>query len=408
VVCLLQGPSFVASLKPPRDVGSDFFQDWASARNYLAGLPLYASHRQTIERHLGYSLASSGADGVQVDIDINAHPPTSVLLALPLAGLDYPEATLVWNLLSLGALGVSLWLIARQLRIAVSLWSLAPLVTLLLICNPFRQQVLQGQFNLILLLLLTATWVADRSERAALAGIWLGMATVVKLFPGFLLLYFAVRRQWKVLLSAALTMIALTALTAAVFGLQTYRSYVAEILPQVEQFRSSWVNASLPGFWIKLFDPATATERVEPLWRSSRLAQIGAALSGVVVSILVAQRALRARTRRDKDLAFGLAVVGMLLVSPVTWDHYFLLLILPGLLLWLELPPSNLLRAALMVVIAVLCTHPALFWNTWIPGGFGKGMATPWQALLVLSLQCYALVALFVLMFKVSCVKGMA
>ena len=77
LVCGLQGIDFVHSLRPPRTRGVDLFQDWASARNLLTGLPVYSSHRETIERYLGYRAAE-----VNIDIDVNAHPPSSILLVL--------------------------------------------------------------------------------------------------------------------------------------------------------------------------------------------------------------------------------------------------------------------------------------------------------------------------------------
>jgi hypothetical protein len=361
----------------------------------MAGLPVYTNHREAVERHLGYRVTHGGEDGVRVDYELNAHPPTAVLLALPLAVFDYPEATLVWNLLSLGALAASLRLVARELRIPTSTWSLVPLTALLLICSPFRQQVMQGQFNLVLLLLLTSAWAAERAGKDAWAGVWLGAATALKLFPALLLLYFAARRRGKALASAALTTAALTGLTAAVLGAPAYRSYVAEVLPRVESFRSNWDNASLPGLWAKLLDPARGQERVIPLWRDPALARAGSALSCAVVLLVVTVKDWRARTRAEQDLAFGLTITAMLLVSPVTWDHYFLLLLLPVAMLWLWLPPANLVRAALMGVIGVLCIHPGLLWDAWIPGGSRKGTAGPVQTLLVLSVQCYALLALF-------------
>ena len=48
----------------------------------------------------------------------------------------------------------------------------------------------------------------------------------------------------------------------------------------------------------------------------------------------------RARRGLDRDRAFAAAVVGMLLSSPVAWPHYFLLLLLPGGLLWTRLEPG--------------------------------------------------------------------
>src|SRR5262245_1765453 len=50
VVCFLAGPGFLRSLRPARDVGIDFFQEWSSAKNALSGLPIYGNHVEAAER----------------------------------------------------------------------------------------------------------------------------------------------------------------------------------------------------------------------------------------------------------------------------------------------------------------------------------------------------------------------
>ena len=58
---------------------------------------------------------------------MNVHPPTSVLQAIPLQGLNHWNAFWVWNLISLGPLAVSLWLVVRGLGINFLGWSLLPI-----------------------------------------------------------------------------------------------------------------------------------------------------------------------------------------------------------------------------------------------------------------------------------------
>src|SRR5207249_805145 len=128
---------FIHSLRPRMDQWTDFFQLWASARNVLNGLPVYEDHKVMIERYLGYRPKPDD----QVMIERSSQTPTAVLLALPFAGLPYPDATLAWNLVSLMALAASLWLVARELHMRLAPWSVFPLVTLLLTCHPFRSQM---------------------------------------------------------------------------------------------------------------------------------------------------------------------------------------------------------------------------------------------------------------------------
>jgi alpha-1,2-mannosyltransferase len=388
----LQGPDFVRSLRPRRTIGVDLFQDWASARNLLNGLPVYSSHRETIERYLGYR-----AGEVRIDIDVNAHPPTSILLVLPFARLDYPDAVVAWNMASLAAFALSLWIVARQLRVGFYRWSVFPLITVLLICSPFREQMTQGQLNLVLLLLLTGTWAADRSGRPWLAGALLGAVTAIKLFPGFVFIYFLIRRRWAVIVAGIASCVLLTALTVAVMGVDTFRGYIVDAMPQVQRLQSSWINVSIPGFWVRLFDPQNPLDRVQPLWRSPMLARLATWASGLLVVVVLGVVIRRARTRPEQDRAFGLTVTSMLLVSPITWHHYFLLLLLPVTLLWLALPSTGSARAVFLLLFCVLfLVNPLQLADAFVPGGYANGTAFPIHTLTVLSLQCYALIGLFV------------
>lgn len=396
-VGIFQGPTFIRSLRPARDNGVDFFQEWASARNLFEGLPIYGNLGDAVQRHLGLAVGSSDQAGVRVVVEVNAHPPTSVLLTAPFALLDYPDAVLAWNLVSLALLVPTVWMISRALGYRFVWWHALPLITLLLLCNPLRQQVYLGQFNLVLLFLLTAAWAADRSERPWLAGALLGTATAVKLFPGFLFLYFALSRRWRTVAAGLITLAALTAGTALVTGAAVYREYFQDVLPQVERSQSGWTNVSLMGFWKKLFDPATALEHVEPLWRSPLIARVGAMLSGLVVVLVLARVVRRGRTRPLQDWAYGLALTAMLLVSPICWDHYFIMLLLPLALLASNLPTSSGLRVLFAVVVAVLWLNPELSYDLFIPGGHANGIATPFLTLTVLALPTYALASLFVL-----------
>ena len=91
----------------------------------------------------------------------------------------------------------------------------------------------------------------------------------------------------------------------------------------------------------------------------------------------------------------------MLLVSPITWDHYFLLLLLPLALLWKNLPSSAPGRWTFLVILALMwCSRwriqrlPDLL--------LGRDFAMPSgpvYTLTVVSAHFYALAGLFGLVF---------
>jgi hypothetical protein len=401
------GRPFLDSVRPQSMGINDFFQEWSSARNWAVGAPLYGSQEEALHRHLaGRGVNNNDSHSRRDFNEVNAHPPTSILLALPLAHLNYLDARFVWNIVSLAFLALSLWLVVRHLPVAWSPWSVCPLVALLLICSPFQQQIAQGQLNLVLLALITGAWAAARSGHPRSAGGLIGAAAAIKLFPAFLFAYFAVRRQWRAVVTGLVVLALLSTVTVTVLGPDSYRDYVQQSMPALQKHWNSWPNASILGFWSKLFGVNNPRSRVEPLWSNPSLALGGAAACCAVVGALLWWALRRARTVVELDLAFGLTVIAMLLVSPLTWDHYFLLLLVPLAVLWRELPRSGLARNAFRAILVLLWVPPLLLYKRFIPGDWLSGTATPWHSLLVLSLQFYALVGLFVLGIVVLALSG--
>lgn len=392
-VALLRGPTLVHNFRPPHEFVTDFFQEYASARNRVEGLPVYTNHLVTIPRYLGTSTERN-----RPLVVINAHPPTSVLLAIPFARLDFDRAFFWWNVSSLVLFASSGLLILRQLGVPITEWPVAPAVVLVMFSDPFLEQIHLGQLNMVLLLLVTGAWAAERSGRPWSAGVLLGAAAAVKIFPGFLLVYFAIRGRWRVVVGGAISAVALTALTAAVLGPGTYVAYVRDVLPQVHWFRVGWNNTSLAGFWSRLFDPAPErlrnASRTVPLWYSPALAHAATAASDLAVVAVVAWAARRVRTRSGEDLAFGLVMTAMLLVSPITWEHYFLLLLPPLAVRLADPPPSAPERAVLAAALACLWVSPALVWSV---AGLGGRVARPVDSLTVLAVHTYALLGLLLL-----------
>jgi hypothetical protein len=386
LLLVLQGERFRRNLQPAPDRPLDFFQEWASARNLVNGLPVYTPHVVTIPRYLGQPAQCDERSFIEV----NAHPPSCVFLALPLAWLDYSDAQLVWNLLSLATLALSSLIVVRQLGIRYSDW--APfLVAALLSSHPLHQQLIQGQLTLLVLLLITCVWAAARSGRCYTAGAFLAAATTIKLFPAFLFLYFVARRQWKIVWAGLLWLGGLSLATAAAVGPQTYTSYVFEVLPRVAQWSGTAGESSLPALWGMLFDPGSKDHILTPLVRSPAVAWFGSLLSCSLLIGVSAWNVARCPPRTAVDQAFGLMVSAMVLIWPLSCDHYSLILLLPMALHWAGLPATGPCRLAFWLVAAVLWFKPGAF----LPPG--STPVAPWYAVTLLSVYLYARLGLLVL-----------
>ena len=135
------------------------------------------------------------------------------------------------------------------------------------------------------------------------------------------------------------------------------------------------------------------------------LAKLASGIVCLAVTAGYIRRTWQADSAARRDMAFGLGIVAMLLVSPITWDHYFLLLALPLAILWAQRPASTPSQAFLLTMIVVLgIVNPKWIWDATIVGD-GElvflpdqiaSVAQPWQTLTLISYQFYALFALFV------------
>ena len=374
----------------------DFAQEWLSARNYFSGISIYTNQLETLPLHLGQHYHPSR----DIVLEWNAHPPASVLVSLPLAALNYSSALLLWNLLSLAALVASIYLLARELRLRLTAWACLPIATLILLATymgPLRAQLEQGQWNLILVLLLTGTWTTSRAQRYGLAGVLLGLATALKLFPGLLIVVFLLQRRWRLVACATAVVLGMNLLTVLVFGLETYHSYLFTVMPHLERFRSFGSGISLKMFWCRLLNPADG-DRVTPFLHAPQLAGSFFALSSLLLLAGLTLLSWVARSRKDRDGVFALGLVTMVLVSPVAWDHYILLLLPAVLILGVNLPLIGLARWGYRLLIGCLHLHPHVYLALFVCDprqDLTRIHLSSWQALGVLSLYTYFLLALF-------------
>lgn len=341
------GPEYARAMRPRPFPNPDFFQDWASARNHWIGLPVYAPHTATIPLYLGRQAA-----GVECEAPYNAHPPASVLPTLPLARLNFSDAMLAWNLMSLAALAAGLAGLVAGLKMPRH-W-LPPALVLLPLGLPVYGNLQQGQLTPLLFAMVVAAWALDRTGRPAAAGLFIGTAAALKLFPAYLVIVFAVRRSWRALFAAAAAFAAWNLAAVAVLGWEPYRDYLRVVLHQQELVRSWACNLSIAGSWHKLFDPAAEVALAPCLWHSPALARCGIAASDLAITAFVATAVHRARTLEQRDLAFATAVSAMLLVSPVTWDVSMLFLLLPIAVLARAAGASRGMAVALLLVFVVV------------------------------------------------------
>ena len=400
VLMAARGREFLASINPPAEFTGDFVQDWVSARNYQTGHPVYEDTREGYRRHAGPDTPAPFL------LPRNAHPPGSVVAVLPLAWLPFPNARLAWNLITLGLFVAAVGLVVWELGVRGWGPAVLPAIAVGVVCAPLQLQLQLGNFGTLLAALLAGAWVADRRGWTGLAGTLVGIAAGLKLFPAFLLIYFTATRRWKAVAGFAVGFLGLNAIALGLFGVDAFRVYAIDIAPLIAtENESSWMNASLVGFWMRLFGP-TPSHGILPLAHAPEVGRALVVLSQVVVAVIVGWIAWRSRTPLARDRAFAVATAGMLLVGPLAWSHTFLLLLVPLGVLAVRLPAGGLRWVFLACLAAI-----------WLPANYPAQMVigaeqaqlmlgdqhtplSPIMNLTIASVLTYALLGVFVLTLR--------
>ena len=393
LACMLFGPGFVSAITPAGGQIFDFFKEWAAVRNRQAEIPVYSNQRIAVERHLGITLA----DNPGFFDEYNTHPPSANLIAVPFASMSYRDAHRAWNLLSLIFLAATIWLIGWQVETPNGLAGYLVAMSALLVCDPLRQSLFQGQPNLLLGLLISGAWVADRRDRVGLAGALLAVASVIKIYPAFIFLYFLVRRRWWAFTGGLCGAAIISAATVANFGIQCYRDYFVTALPALRGVTNNWGNTSVLAFWERLF--GTPTSVITTLYPSPILLRVCVlgSIGVLLVALIVVIR--RARTRDDRDVAFCLTMTAMLLASPTTWSHYFIILPTVVFVALRETAGRPVPRITLYLALTALTLSPRLVWQRVFDyAGSEPVTVVPWQALTAMSYQTYALLAVMIVL----------
>lgn len=287
VAIVLVPAAAVAAAASSATFGFDFLAYHQAAGRILAGQPLYDS---SIEQAGGFGLFY--------------YPPPFAVAVLPFALLPELAAAWLWLALSAAALvgGIALMPVGATVR-----W-----LTLLLagLSWPVAYALKLGQVGPLLLLLFAVGWRwLDRPAGLGLSG---AFGAIVKIQPGIVLAWALLTGRWRaVVVGGGALLVAAAVATAIAGGPSIWPDYVALLR--------------------KVSSPITTPHNFTPgaVAFQMGLAEPAAAALQMAISAAVVGAAVVAALRWPAEASYLVAVVASQLLSPVLWDHYAMLLLLP-------------------------------------------------------------------------------
>jgi hypothetical protein len=208
-----------------------------------------------------------------------------------------------------------------------------------------------GQPNLVLLSLMLGAFVALRAKREALAGCLIAVAAGIKAFPVLAIIYLVYRRYWRAAASLAAVLVFLLLILPAPFrgferawrdlekwgaGMLKY----SEVTVGQRPMRSyTWKNQSLVGVTNRLLrhvDADAASARHTPVYVDFAdlkfpvvNAIIVSAALALGIAFIVAMPGRGMRTPESDAIEFGLLLLLILMVTPLSFGYFYSWLMLP-------------------------------------------------------------------------------
>lgn len=307
------------------NVHVDFDSFWRSARALLEGGDIYDAGARLV----------------------NLNPPVWTVLISPLALMEAIDAYRLFVVLSvLVVLGYLAWT-AEEVGLR-PVWAVVG-SGLLLLSSPLLSTLALGQVYPVLALGLVATWIWDRRDRQWASGAALGLVVALKPSLAPVLLWPLVRRRWDTFSAACVAGLAASFVGFVVAGPAATLRYIGVL--KEGSANPYWDNASIPAAAARFFTEHPYAQNLATLpW----MVYVGYAI-GVGVVVLTA-----VRIKDGGEAGLWALVAASLLVSPIAW-HNYLVLLAPGILLLLARGWTA--AALLLLALQAVPAQWILLWN---------------------------------------------
>jgi len=288
--------------------------------------------------------------------------PVVALPFVPLTILTQTDAQRVYLLLGLLVLGAT-WAGHRRLLQAPREVALV-LAGLFLINGPLYNSLREGNSTHLLLGLLVAALLALRAGREFRAGALIALCGVVKLPLLLLGAPFVLRRRWGVAVGFAAGLAGLVGVSLLIFGLELHQLWWSHIVaPSSGKPVGAFNVQSIDGFLARVLTGGRHLRDWTPI---RGLGFEFTALRWLLIAGFVGTagwvcwRAGAPRNQRSWQIELCVALCLALLVSPISWTHYYLLLLLPLGLCLVEAKrlPGGWIGAALLWLSVALISLP--------------------------------------------------
>jgi len=296
------------------------------------------------------------------------------LLLYPTGQLSLPAAMWAWGGLQV-ALTVALAAIPIRRWLKLTGWRLALYVLLFATSVPVLHNFKWGQVSVLLTLTVFASLYAHAARRDIAAGAWLALGVGIKYYAAWFVIYYVLRRQWRVVaafaVAAAGWLVVVPALAIGpVVTYQFHREAYDNLSVAARLFVQDWNSQFFPHVLLRLFHVVDSPRAV------FALSVVGWAVALLNVGIVWMLR--RSATSAATALSAAALFVSLPFLISTSWAHYLVYLpfcqavVIAGAVRL----PSGPVRYSLLATAAVSVVLASVFafnafpdWNAYVGPG---------------------------------------
>jgi len=320
---------------------------------YYAGSILFSQNQSMYDGQMTASLLRN-YELIYIDgYNYIYHPLIAIILSGITTIVSPQQAGLLWYITNLVAFIIAIYIFIQVLHSNPTSRLYRDYLVLSLLFIPTAYSFFVGQINPLLMLFMGLSFHAMKSEKMRLSGVLWGIAIMLKIMPALFILYFIATKKFTSILYGLATVIMLNFITIILFY-QDLLSFVDILLSSSNQLNPHPANQSLGAFIARLL---TTNIYSHPM---ANIEIIAKALYYVIVLILglitfwiIYQHANK--TKISSLLGFNLIFIVMVLISPLSWENFYILLVLPLITFiryWKQL--SLIIQSAIVVAIGLI------------------------------------------------------
>jgi hypothetical protein len=208
---------------------------------------------------------------------------------------------------------------------------------------PTRFTLGMGQSNFFALFGLLLAYYFYKKDYGEISGILMGYAISYKVTFCFFLLYYLIKKKYKIVLFAGIFILLYTLISYFIFDPGIYTQYfqlhfprLGVLIPSVGGWSYNY-HQGFSGFVIRSFGNNNATRFISALF-----------IPTIIIFVC------KITEKVSKDLSFSLFIITLLLIDPTSWQHHFVWVLFPFFLVYKLLDGEEIKRIFILGLSYIL------------------------------------------------------